>query len=216
MDVDILPSVECITVTAPDSQDTSVGSDGNYRYSFKDSGYHSSFEAGYRSSVDSTTHSPSLRGGATKKKRPPPKTARKPPPTVPPVLRTDGVDVDIDYKDLEAVIDDDGYSTSSDWDNYGSLPLTTAEYNLHIAGLEGSDDWNEDQRKLYRLNYMRGLHPMLPSWWRIGFKMWGVTQPHLDDVFTPKFSKKRVAIHAYGNEMAGEQINHFWHPAPEN
>jgi hypothetical protein len=52
---------------------------------------------------------------------------------------------------------------------------------------------------------MRGLHPMMPSWWRVSFKMWGVTQPHLDDVFTPKHSKKRVVIHAYGNEVAGKR-----------
>jgi hypothetical protein len=101
--------------------------------------------------------------------------------------------------------EDDGYSTSSDWDNYGSLPLNMSEYDRIVARLEGSEDWNADQRKLHKLIYMRGLHPMIPSWWRVSLKMWGITQPHLDDVFTPKHSKKRVAIHAYGNEVAGKQ-----------
>ncbi|KAK4237743.1 hypothetical protein C8A03DRAFT_15745 [Achaetomium macrosporum] len=110
-------------------------------------------------------------------------------------------DDEIDYEDLEEASSDDG-STSSDWDAYGSLPLIMNEYEEAAARLEGSYDWNEDQKKLHKLIYMRGLHPMLPSWWRLSFKMWGVTQPHLDDVFTPKHSKKRVAIHAYGNEVA--------------
>ena len=111
---------------------------------------------------------------------------------------------DIDYEDLDDILDDDGYSTSSDWDNYGDLPLTMDTYNELVARLEGSEDWNAEQRKLHKLIYMRGLHPMMPSWWRVSFRMWGVTQPHLDDVFTPKHSKKRVAIHAYGNEVAGK------------
>ncbi|KAK3306880.1 uncharacterized protein B0T15DRAFT_156291 [Chaetomium strumarium] len=108
---------------------------------------------------------------------------------------------EIDYQDLEEASSDDG-STSSDWDTYGSLPLIMDEYEEAVARLEGSYDWNEDQKKLHKLIYMRGLHPMLPSWWRLSFRMWGVTQRHLDDVFTPKHSRKRVAIHAYGNEVA--------------
>ncbi|SPQ20090.1 c411e416-c577-40d9-a0e2-fff812b44106 [Thermothielavioides terrestris] len=108
----------------------------------------------------------------------------------------------VDYEDLDSFSSDDGYSTSSDWDSYGSLPLLIDEYDKAVARLEGNEDWNEEQKKLHKLIYMRGLHPMMPSWWRVSFKMWGVTQPHLDDVFTPKHSKKRVAIHAYGNEVA--------------
>ena len=99
--------------------------------------------------------------------------------------------------------DDDGKSTSSDWDSYGDS-LTIDQYEAMAARLEGNEDWNADQRRLHKLIYMRGLHPMMPSWWRVSFKMWGVTQPTLDDVFTPKNSKKRVAIHAYGNEVAGK------------
>ncbi|KAL2137382.1 hypothetical protein VTI74DRAFT_3 [Chaetomium olivicolor] len=104
-----------------------------------------------------------------------------------------------------AADDDDGNSTSSDWDGYGNLRLTMDEYDKILSRLEGSEDWNAEQRKLHKLIYMRGLHPMLPSWWRISFRMWGVTQPHLDDVFRPKNSKKRVAIHAYGNELAASK-----------
>ncbi|KAL2263178.1 hypothetical protein VTK26DRAFT_7833 [Humicola hyalothermophila] len=133
-----------------------------------------------------------------------PKAVTRQPPQIPAVAAAESDEESdvIDYEGLESNIDDDGYSTSSDWDNYGSLPLTNDEYIDLVARLEGSEDWNPDQRKLHRLIYMRGLHPMLPSWWRMSFRMWGVTQPHLDDVFTPKYSKKRVAIHAYGNEMA--------------
>ncbi|KAK3904037.1 hypothetical protein C8A05DRAFT_14060 [Staphylotrichum tortipilum] len=98
--------------------------------------------------------------------------------------------------------DDDGYSASSDWDEYDGLSPALDEYDDIVTRLEGSEDWNAEQRKLHKLIYMRGLHPMMHSWWRVSFKMWGVTQPHLDDVFTPKNSQKRVAIHAYGNEVA--------------
>ncbi|GAB1319097.1 hypothetical protein MFIFM68171_09307 [Madurella fahalii] len=107
----------------------------------------------------------------------------------------------IDYRYVKAVPEDDSLSTSSDWDNYGNLPMTMDEYNETVARLEGSEDWNAEQRKLHKLIYMRGLHPMMPSWWRLSFKMWGVTQQELDDVFTPKHSRKRVAIHAHGNEL---------------
>ncbi|AEO55116.1 hypothetical protein MYCTH_2298579 [Thermothelomyces thermophilus ATCC 42464] len=107
-----------------------------------------------------------------------------------------------DDGDSDELSEDDTNSTSSDWDSYGTLPLTLDEYESVVDRIEGSEDWNEDQRKLHKLIYLRGLHPMMPSWWRLSFKMWGVTQPHLDDVFTPMHSKKRVAIHAYGNEVA--------------
>lgn len=111
----------------------------------------------------------------------------------------------IDYRYVKAVPEDDTLSTSSDWDHYGNLPMTVDEYNRTVARLEGSEDWNAEQRKLHKLIYMRGLHPMMPSWWRLSFKMWGVTQRELDDVFTPKHSQKRVAIHAHGNELGGKQ-----------
>ncbi|KAK4099684.1 hypothetical protein N658DRAFT_517190 [Parathielavia hyrcaniae] len=114
----------------------------------------------------------------------------------------DETEFPLDFGDPDHLSDDDGYSTSSDWDSYGALPLTTSEYDNLVARLEGSDDWNADQRKLHKMLYMRGLHPMIPSWWRVSLKMWGITQPHLDDVFTPRMSKKRVAIHAYGNELS--------------
>ncbi|KAL2200689.1 hypothetical protein P885DRAFT_28381 [Corynascus similis CBS 632.67] len=106
------------------------------------------------------------------------------------------------YGDLDDMSDDDGDSISSDWDSYGTLPLTLDEYEATVNRIEGSEDWNADQKKLHKLIYLRGLHPMMPSWWRLSFKMWGVTQPELDDVFTPMHSKKRVAIHAYGSEVA--------------
>ncbi|KAK4141085.1 uncharacterized protein C8A04DRAFT_14374 [Dichotomopilus funicola] len=107
----------------------------------------------------------------------------------------------MDYGDLEDR-SDGGDSNSSDWEGYGPLGHTAADYNTAVSRIDGSNEWNEDQKKLHKLIYMRGLHPMMPSWWRMSFKMWGVTQPHLDDVFAPNYSRKRVAIHAHGNEMA--------------
>lgn len=109
-----------------------------------------------------------------------------------------------DEDDLADLDEDDAQSISSNWDYYGDLPLTMAEYDRAAAKLEGSEKWNPDQKKLHKLIYMRGLHPILPSWWRVSLRMWGVTQPQLDDLFTPKNSKKKVAIHAHGNEVAGE------------
>ncbi|KAL2024029.1 hypothetical protein VTK56DRAFT_264 [Thermocarpiscus australiensis] len=144
--------------------------------------------------------SPSLRGGASY--RPPKVTELKQAAaSSEDELESGEEDSEVDYEGLDDVSEDDSNSTSSDWDSYGSLPLTMDEYNAVVARLEGSEDWNAEQKKLHKLIYMRGLHPMLPSWWRLSFKMWGVTQPHLDDVFTPKHSRKRVAIHAYGNEL---------------
>jgi len=105
-------------------------------------------------------------------------------------------------------LDDDGYSTSSDWDEYDGLSPALDEYDELLTRLDGSEDWNADQKKLHKLIYMRGLHPMMHSWWRVSFKMWGVTQPHLDHVFTPKNSQKRVAIHSFGNEVAGKSVLH--------
>ncbi|KAK3379263.1 hypothetical protein B0T24DRAFT_646905 [Lasiosphaeria ovina] len=96
----------------------------------------------------------------------------------------------------------DDYDTNSDWGEYGNVPVILGEYEEMVMRLEGSDDWNKEQRKIHELIYMRGLHPMIPSWWRMSFRMWGITQQHMDDVFTPKRSQKRVVIHAYGNELS--------------
>lgn len=101
--------------------------------------------------------------------------------------------------------DDDAHSTSSDWDDYGSLPVIVGDYEEVLARIEGSDDWNADQKKLHKLIYLRGLHPMIPSHWRLCFKMWGITAPILDDVFTPKSSRKRTAIRAYGSVQYGKR-----------
>ncbi len=110
-------------------------------------------------------------------------------------------------KEEEDLPEDDANSTSSDWDSYGDCALTVDEYDEMVGRLEGSEDWNADQKKLHKQIHMLGLHPVMPSWWRMSFKMWGVTQPHLDDLFTPKNSKKRVAINAYGNEVAGKHAS---------
>jgi hypothetical protein len=106
--------------------------------------------------------------------------------------------------------DDDGdwdsYSTNSNWDEYGSVPTLLKEYEDVVAGLEGNESWNEEQRKLHQLIYMRGFHPMMHSWWRMNFKMWGITQESMDDVFAPPGNQKRLAIHAFGNEVAGKWL----------
>ncbi|KAK4187089.1 hypothetical protein QBC35DRAFT_515721 [Podospora australis] len=114
----------------------------------------------------------------------------------------------IDYGGLGPIDDDyDKESTSSDWDNYKTTPLLIGEYEEVAHRLEGYDDWNEDQRRLHRLIYMRGLHPMIPSNWRLSFRTWGINEPHLDDVFTPEGSEKRTVIHHYnGLHAAGKAL----------
>ncbi|KAK4174184.1 hypothetical protein QBC36DRAFT_45326 [Triangularia setosa] len=109
-------------------------------------------------------------------------------------------------------MDVDGYDTSSDWDDYGTIPQMIGDYEEGLSRLEGSDDWNADQKKVHKLIFLRGLHPMIPSNWRICFKMWGINQPHLDDVFTPSDSEKRVVIHAYkGIHAAGKALENLFY-----
>jgi len=98
--------------------------------------------------------------------------------------------------------DDDTYSTNSDWDEYGKVKHFVDEYALSVTRVDKSELWNEDQNKIHKLIYLRGYHPLLPSWWRLNFKMWGISQERFDDLFTPRGSKKKVAIHAYGSEVA--------------
>ena len=97
--------------------------------------------------------------------------------------------------------EDDGWH--SDWSNYGDVPDVLDEYDRAVELIDGSDSWNWEQRQVHQLIYMRGIHPMIPSWWRMSYKMWGVDQPQLDHVFTPPDSKKRVVISAWRNEVAG-------------
>ncbi|KAK3390992.1 hypothetical protein B0H63DRAFT_129367 [Podospora didyma] len=93
-------------------------------------------------------------------------------------------------------------SSDSDWSNYNLVPQIALEHELVIAGLEGSQLWNEEQRKVHRLLYLRGFQPMIPSAWRMDFLMWGVAQPEMDEVFTPLTRrKKHVLISACGNEL---------------
>ncbi|KAK4134120.1 hypothetical protein BT67DRAFT_308728 [Trichocladium antarcticum] len=203
MVVDSVSSLECITVAGSGLQNTAGYSDWDVTDTIEDTGCEQSFESPWSPSTGSTNHGFSLRGGFDRY-RPP--SARQ---------EDDSSDEErdvtslnnLDYQDLRRYAakdtrEDDGESVSSDWDSYGTLPFTMDDYNKAVAHLEGSADWNADQRKLHQLIYMRGLHPLVPSWWRLSFRMWGVTQPHLDDVFTPKHSKKRVAIHSFGNECA--------------
>ncbi|KAK4204903.1 hypothetical protein QBC40DRAFT_74624 [Triangularia verruculosa] len=115
-------------------------------------------------------------------------------------------------EDLPIEMDMEAYDTSSDWDDYGTVPQVIDDYEEGVARLEGSEDWNADQRKVHKLIFLRGLHPMIPSNWRICFKMWGINQPHLDDVFTPTDSEKRVVIHAYkGIHAAGKALENLFY-----
>lgn len=98
----------------------------------------------------------------------------------------------------------DDFIRLNDWDHYGKVPKLLLEYQRAMSGIEGSRDWNDDQKIIHKLSFMRGHHPMIPSWWRGYFKMWGITQSELDGVFTPITNPKRVVIHAYGNELAGK------------
>ncbi|KAK0672708.1 hypothetical protein QBC41DRAFT_13661 [Cercophora samala] len=107
---------------------------------------------------------------------------------------------------------EDGYDTSSDWDTYGTIPQLIGDYEEGVSRLEGSEDWNTDQRKVHKLIFLRGLHPMIPSNWKMCFRTWGINQPHLDDVFTPEDSEKRVVIHAYKSiHAAGKALEHLFY-----
>lgn len=98
----------------------------------------------------------------------------------------------------------DDFIRIDDWDHYGKVPKLLSEYRSAIANIEGSKQWTNDQKLIHKLSFMRGHHPMIPSWWRLYYKMWGITQSDLDDVFTPIDEPRRVVIHAYGNELAGK------------
>ncbi|KAM7200034.1 hypothetical protein V8F20_005455 [Naviculisporaceae sp. PSN 640] len=97
----------------------------------------------------------------------------------------------------------DDFIRIDDWDHYGKVPKLLLEYESRMATIEGSENWTDDQKLVHKLSYLRGHHPMIPSWWRLYYKMWGITQSDLDDVFTPIDEPRRVVIHAYGNELAG-------------
>ena len=201
MEVDTVSSMECITVEGSGSQSTAGDLDWGVIPSIEDTGYEQSFEPPWSPFTSSTNDNVSLRGGIDRYRPSTPDQEED---------SDEESEVQLDYEELKRyenkdTREDDGESTSSDWDSYGTLPSKMDEYSRAVARLEGSADWNADQRKLHQLIYMRGLHPMMPSWWRLSFRMWGVTQPHLDDLFTPKHSKKRVAIHGFGNECAGKQ-----------
>ncbi|KAM7217035.1 hypothetical protein V8F06_007550 [Rhypophila decipiens] len=97
----------------------------------------------------------------------------------------------------------DDFIRIDDWDHYGKVPKLLKEYEEAMASIEGSKTWTDDQKLVHKLSFMRGHHPMIPSWWRLYYKMWGITLEELDDVFTPIDEPRRVVIHAYGNELAG-------------
>lgn len=83
---------------------------------------------------------------------------------------------------------------NGDWPNYGCVPDLLDEWERFVELIEGSEDWNALQRKVHRLIYLRGLHPVIPSTWKLSFKMWGISQPQLDHVFAPADSDKKVVI----------------------
>ncbi|KAK5657747.1 hypothetical protein OQA88_2820 [Cercophora sp. LCS_1] len=111
----------------------------------------------------------------------------------------DTIDSDTDYSSNDLA----DYETNDDWSTYGRVPQELEQYHHDLEMVDGSNDWNKEQRKVHRLVYMRGFHPMLPSTWKMSYKIWGVTQPELNDVFAPPESNKAVVISARGNEVAG-------------
>ncbi|KAK3688380.1 hypothetical protein B0T22DRAFT_151844 [Podospora appendiculata] len=112
-------------------------------------------------------------------------------------------DVKMENDDDDAKKEDK--DVNSDWDDYGQTPGLLEEYDRVLREIPGTKQWNATQKKIHKLIWLRGHHPVLPSWWRISFRMWGVTQGHLNHVFAPPGSKKRVAIHAYGNHVAASK-----------
>ncbi|KAK1756012.1 hypothetical protein QBC47DRAFT_299526 [Echria macrotheca] len=87
-----------------------------------------------------------------------------------------------------------GSDVDSNWSKYGDIPDILDEYDRALALVDGSESWNLEQRKVHQLIYMRGAHPMIPSIWKMGLKLWGLDQPQLDHIFTPVGSQKRVVI----------------------
>ena len=95
------------------------------------------------------------------------------------------------------------YSTNSNWDEYGEVPRHMRDYEKVIEGIGGYEVWNGEQRHLHKLIFLRGLHPVMPASWRWSYKMWGIAEGNVTNVFAPEDSKKEVVIRAYGNELAG-------------
>ncbi|KAK1776069.1 hypothetical protein QBC45DRAFT_228551 [Copromyces sp. CBS 386.78] len=94
------------------------------------------------------------------------------------------------------------YSSNSNWDQYEEVPRHLVDYAKVIKHVSGYEDWNEEQRHLHKLIFLRGLHPVMPASWRWSFKMWGIAEGNLTHVFAPDDSRKEVVIKAYGNELA--------------
>lgn len=94
------------------------------------------------------------------------------------------------------------YSINSNWDQYEEVPRHMQDYAKVIKRVSGYEDWNEEQRHLHKLIFLRGLHPVMPASWRWSFKMWGIAEGNLAQVFAPEDSEKEVIIKAYGNELA--------------
>lgn len=140
------------------------------------------------------------------KKRPPPEPQSMAPPPRPPKRPTHGPPQKVQrtLAPWELPSDPDDPDYDSDWEDYGGVPEAREEYDRAVTMLDGSENWNAEQSKVHKLVYMRGIHPMIPSTWRLSYKMWGITQPHLDDVFTPPLSRKRVVISANRNEVDGK------------
>ncbi|KAK0643658.1 hypothetical protein B0T16DRAFT_392145 [Cercophora newfieldiana] len=84
----------------------------------------------------------------------------------------------------------------SDWSNYGEVPNLLDDWDRAVTLIDGSDQWNSQQKQVHQLIYMRGIHPMIPSTWKMSYKMWGLGQPQLEHVFAPVNSNKRVVISA--------------------
>ena len=95
------------------------------------------------------------------------------------------------------------YSSNSNWDQYEEVSRHLVDYAKVIKNVSGYEEWNEEQRHLHKLIFLRGLHPVMPASWRWSFKMWGIAEGNLTQVFAPDDSRKEVIIKAYGNELAG-------------
>lgn len=100
--------------------------------------------------------------------------------------------------------DDDN---DSDWTNYGDVPDILDDWDRAVTLIDGSEQWNSQQLKVHQLIYMRGIHPMIPSTWKMSYKMWGITQPQLEHIFAPINSNKRVVISSLSpsGEVAGKR-----------
>lgn len=94
------------------------------------------------------------------------------------------------------------YDINDNWDREERVQVLLQRYEKARSEISGSDKWDEEQRKVHKLIYMRGEHPMLDYSWRYNFRMWGVDT----GVYAPEGTKKQLAIRSLKSEFKGTSM----------